>query len=355
MSGIHQFVPMLHRRDAVGRHALRLRDLLVAQGIDSRIFVEILDPETASECEPASAYEARREPGDVLVYQLATASALAGWLSSRSETLVVNYHNITPPEFFAPWDNPLARNQVQARHELQMLAPRTALAVAVSSYNERELHEVGYRNTTVIPPAALLPEPAEPFPRTPAPSTPPPEGARWLTVGRLAPNKVLEHALMALLVTRTHYDRGTTLDIIGKTVVPAYSGALRRFSADLGLHDAVTFAGRMDDDAVEHAMASSDVMVVTSEHEGFGVTVIEALRRGLPVVANRAGALPEVLGEAGVLVNAAEPYEVAAAVADLLADPKRQGSLAEAGRVRISRLGLDTAGERFVDQVRALL
>ena len=44
MSAIHQFVPMLHRADAVGRHTLRLRDLLVARGIDSRIYVELVDP-----------------------------------------------------------------------------------------------------------------------------------------------------------------------------------------------------------------------------------------------------------------------------------------------------------------------
>jgi glycosyltransferase involved in cell wall biosynthesis len=200
----------------------------------------------------------------------------------------------------------------------------------------------------------MLPEPAE----SPGGALAHPgarsEGARWLTVGRLAPNKAVQNALMALLVARAHHDHGATIDVIGKTVVPAYTTALRRFSATLGLHDAVSFVGRLDDDALEQAMAQADVMVVTSEHEGFGVTVVEALRRGLPVVANQAGALPEVLGDSGVLVDAADPYELAAAVADLLGDTKRRATLAEAGRAQVMRLGLDTAGARFVEQVRAL-
>ena len=129
MSGVHQFVPMLHRGDAVGRHTRRLRDLFVARGIASRIYVEMVDPETAAETELATAYPDHAEPGDVAVYQFATASSMAPWLAARPETLVVNYHNITPPELVASWNNPLARGQLRAQAELRLLAPRTALAV----------------------------------------------------------------------------------------------------------------------------------------------------------------------------------------------------------------------------------
>ena len=157
MSGIHQFVPMLHRGDAVGRHTMHLRDLMVARGIHSRIYVEKIDPETASECHLHSAFSDEREPGDVLLYQFATASVLAPWLIGRSETLVVNYHNVTPPEYYGAWDNGLARHQLKARSQLASLAPRTALGVAVSAFNEAELRSAGYVTTAVVPPAAMLP------------------------------------------------------------------------------------------------------------------------------------------------------------------------------------------------------
>ena len=156
MSGIHQFVPMLHRADAVGRHTLRLRDALVARGIASHIYVEMDDPDTASETRPFARYAEEAEAGDVLVYQFATASAMGAWLSARPEPLVVNYHNVTPPEYYAPWDNGMARHQLLAQTQLRQLAPRAALGLAVSSFNEAELREAGFRRTGVVPPAAMV-------------------------------------------------------------------------------------------------------------------------------------------------------------------------------------------------------
>ena len=156
MSGIHHFVPMLHRGDAVGRHTLRLRDLMVARGIDSRIYVELVDPETESETLLASSYPEHSQPGDVLLYQFATSSAMAAWLAARRETLVVNYHNITPPELLAPWDNHLALGQLRAQGELGLLVQRAALAVADSHYNRDHLVAAGFKETAVVPPSAAL-------------------------------------------------------------------------------------------------------------------------------------------------------------------------------------------------------
>ena len=168
MSGIHQFVPMLHRGDAVGRHTMRLRDLMVARGIDSRIYVELVDPETEGETLLASSYPEHSQAGDVLLYQFATSSAMAAWLAARRETLVVNYHNITPPELLAPWDNHLALGQLRAQGELGLLVQRAALAVADSHYNRDHLVAAGFKETAVVPPR----------PRSVRPSSPPPVGLR---------------------------------------------------------------------------------------------------------------------------------------------------------------------------------
>ncbi len=83
MSAVHQFVPMLHRDDAVGRHTLRLRDVLVGRGLESRIYVEMIDPDTESETTLFPQYAEEAQRGDVLLYQFATASAIAPWLAER--------------------------------------------------------------------------------------------------------------------------------------------------------------------------------------------------------------------------------------------------------------------------------
>jgi hypothetical protein len=70
---------------------------------------------------------------------------------------VINYHNVTPPEFYAAWNNPMARHELRAMHELTLFAPRKTLGIVMSAFNEGELRGVGYARTAVVPPAAIAP------------------------------------------------------------------------------------------------------------------------------------------------------------------------------------------------------
>ena len=354
MSGIHHFVPMLHRGDAVGRHTMRLRDLMVARGIDSRIYVELVDPETEGETLLASSYPEHSQAGDVLLYQFATSSAMAAWLAARRETLVVNYHNITPPELLAPWDNHLALGQLRAQGELGLLVQRAALAVADSHYNRDHLVAAGFKETAVVPPSAALGATFLAAAGRPATRTPHRGGARWLCVGRLAPNKAIQDVVTALLVARSTSDPDATLEIVGKPVIASYAGALYRFVLEAGLQDAITFRGHASDADLAAAYARADVLVVASGHEGFGVPPVEAMSVGLPIVYSSAGALPEIVGEAGVVTDTEDPWALAGTVAELLGDPTRCAALAAAGRAQLQALDLDTAGDRLVDLVCAL-
>ena len=347
MSGIHHFVPVLHRGDAVGRHTLRLREATRARGFPSEIFVDTVDDDTASETVPVLSYADMAQPGDVVVYQFATASAMAPWLAGRSEVLVVNYHNVTPPELMAPWDNHLALGQLRAQGDLRLLAARTTLAVADSAYNEAHLAAAGFGATAVISPSAALE--ATDVTGTREPDAAPRRGTHWLAVGRVSPNKALEATIAALAVARAHGESDAWLQLIGKPATDSYVAALHRYVAELGLADVVQFAGHASDATVEAAYAHADVLVVTSEHEGFCVPVVEAMAAGVPVVAFDQGAVPEVLGGAGVLVSDKDPYALAAAIAALRRDGPRRNAVIAAGRQRLAALELGSAADRFVD------
>ncbi len=273
---------------------------------------------------PVLSYPEMARSGDVAVYQLATASAMAPWLAGRAETLVVNYHNVTPPELMAPWDNHLALGQLRAQGDVRLLAPRTTLAVADSVYNEAHLAAAGFTATAVISPSAALDVTTAATTGTPA-QAPSRRGTHWLAVGRVSPNKALESTIAALAVARAHGDPEAWLQVIGKPATDSYVTALHRYVADLGLAGAVQFEGHASDGTVEAAYAAADVLVVTSEHEGFCVPVVEAMAAGVPVVAFDQGAVPEVLGGAGVLVSDKDPYALATAIGASAArrDPAR--------------------------------
>ncbi len=349
MSGVHQFVPMLHVGDAVGRHTAAVQSLLAVRGIRSEVYVELVDPETADRTRLAGDYEREAEPGDIVVYQFATASDLAEVLATRSETLIVNYHNVTPPDLFAPWDNTLARHQVRAMAELDLLSTRAALGVAVSEWNRQDLVAARYAATAVVPPVVTVPRPSR------TSREPWAGGGRWLSVGRLAPNKAVEDVLAALVVARTDDDPCAQLTVVGRPALAAYARALAAYAAELGIADAVTFSGHVDEAGLEAAYGAADVVVVASEHEGFCLPAVEAMARGVPVVAYREGALPEVLGDAGVLVDDKSPATIAAAVRALRDDPARREALVAAGRARVGALGLDRAGSDLVDLCVAAL
>ena len=356
MSGIHLFVPMLHRRDAVGEHTLALRDRLVSSGVTSTIYSQIPDPATADQTRDYLDYESESEPGDVLVYQFATESVMAGWLAGRTEPVVINYHSITPPAFFGPWNNGITRLQVGAQVELAQLAPRAALGVAVSRFDERELRKAGCPHTTVIPVANVSVPPVEPDPtvveRLSADGTR--RGHRWLSVGRLAPNKAHHRTIAALFVARTSTDPDAHLTLVGAPTEPAYAAALRRYAASLGLADSVEFVTGISDAALAAYYRCADVLVMLSDHEGFGVPLVEAMGHGLPIVAFDSGAVAEVLAGGGVLLADQHPRRVAEGVARLMADPGEQDRLVGEGRARFAAMGLETAGDRLVEAVRSI-
>ncbi len=356
MSGVHLFVPMLHRHDAVGEHTLALQHRLAMSGVASTIYSERPDPATADRTRPYLEYESHAQRGDILVYQFATQSAIAGWLAMRPEPVVINYHSITPPKFFASWNNGITRLQVAAQLELAVLAPHAALGVAVSRFDERELREAGCLRTVVIPVANVEVPPVEPDlaalermrERHPGP------GPRWLSVGRLAPNKAHHQTIAALFVARASSDPGARLTVVGSPSEPSYAAALVRYAASLGLADAVEFVRGITDAELAAHYRHADVLVMLSEHEGFGVPLVEAMGHGLPIVAFDSGAVSEVLGDAGLLLDQKHPRQVAAAVTGLMADPDHRNRLAEAGKSRFATLGLGDAGERLVEAVRGV-
>jgi glycosyltransferase involved in cell wall biosynthesis len=118
-------------------------------------------------------------------------------------------------------------------------------------------------------------------------------------------------------------------------VVGSPSGATREQVALLALGDRVTFANGLPDDEYAQLLASAEVAVIPSLYEGFSLPAVEHLASGTPLVASRAGALPEVVGDAAVLVEPGDPEELAAALRELLDDSARRAELAARGLARV--------------------
>jgi glycosyltransferase involved in cell wall biosynthesis len=128
---------------------------------------------------------------------------------------------------------------------------------------------------------------------------------------------------------------------LSETAVAAY----RR----LNWPERVRFLGSIDDRELARQYASARLLLMLSRDEGFGLPVLEAMAYGCPVIAAARGSLPEVLGDAGILVNPEDADEVADAIRTLLNSPDRRAVLVDRARRRARAFAWEKAASRMVE------
>jgi glycosyltransferase involved in cell wall biosynthesis len=139
-----------------------------------------------------------------------------------------------------------------------------------------------------------------------------------LTVGSLTRRK--GHDVLVDALARIADLRWTSRFVGGDGYDPDWAGTLSEQVARAGLTNRIRFVGEVDDPTPEYAGA--DLFVLPSRYEGYGMAFAEALAHGLPVVAARAGAVPQVVPQdAGALVPPDDPAALAEALRFLLAEP----------------------------------
>lgn len=137
-----------------------------------------------------------------------------------------------------------------------------------------------------------------------------------------------------LVPEKGHVDLIEALSLLEIAVQPVFCGGgpllddLSRLAPKARITGPLTHADMMRE------IQAADLVVVPSRFEGFGLTALEAMALSRPVVASTAGGLPEVLGDAGVLVPPRDPQALAAAISDLLADPQKRVALGQKARER---------------------
>lgn len=137
----------------------------------------------------------------------------------------------------------------------------------------------------------------------------------------------LIRAYAELLKTRPNLK----LKVIGRLREGNTSDELRAF----GIMDKVEFIGGITDEQITEIYAEATIAVSPSVYEGFGFPCGEAMSCGTPVIATTGGSLPEVVGDAGLVVPHSNPPALAQAIATLLDDPELRARLGAAGRERI--------------------
>ena len=341
-------IPELSTGDATSNHTRLMRELLEEKGIRVRIVVERKRP---TDRDVITTNEWNMD-ADVSILQHSIGSTIAHLIIQNRVPIVLNYHNITPARFFTVWHPELAKSVEMGRQQLHLLAPLTRRAIADSEYNAQELKEVGIRDVVVSPVLwKLAVRENQDVLNT---ATIPEDSGTMLFVGRIAPNKC-HHDLISALAVLSRTRPKSRLILVGDASPIQYLVSLENLARQLGVINQIYFAGKLSDKDLFYCYNVSDIFVCVSEHEGFGVPLVEAMANGLPVVAYGAAAVTETVKGAGIVLKDKRPVTLASALNQVLGDGQLRRDLCDRGFRSAQRFDISLTREQMWTALQDLI
>jgi glycosyltransferase involved in cell wall biosynthesis len=361
---VHQLLSGAGPRDAVSALARAFRARFRAWGWGGADHAHRLAPGLDGSIGPFAAL--RADPADVLLVHHS-----AGWprleeLLALPNPKLLLYHNVTPAEWLWEVAPVLAAHCAAGREQLPELVAHARLAAGLSSFSVAELKALGAARTAVLAPLIDLgalgpPSAAEAQVKAPASAPAPasvpvpapasvPVPASVLFVGRLSPHKRQEELIEMISLYRREHDPRTRLVLVGDPASPDY---LRRLAelAKRRAPGAVSIQSSLSPSALGERYRSARAFVCLSVHEGFCLPLLEAMHFGVPVIARPAGAVPEVLGDAGLLVEDHDPAVLCELLHLVLTDRELREQLRSRGLRQLERFSPARAGELLREAV----
>ncbi|WP_420638536.1 glycosyltransferase family 4 protein [Candidatus Poriferisocius sp.] len=351
-------IPQMAEGDATSNHTRLIQELLEERGCEVRIVVE-----RKSRSDGATvAVDKWKGDARISILQHSIGSEVAQWVIRNRASVVLNYHNITPAAFFETWQPELARSVTRGRQQLRQLAPLTIRGIADSEFNARELRDLGIDDVVVSPVLWHLDRGARPthtgegaVPEDGGPEDGSPEdGGTVLFVGRLAPNKC-QHDLVAAFAVLSRWRPRARLVLVGDASPVQYRHSLKSLADRLGVADRVVLAGKVSDKDLLRWYRLADVFACASEHEGFGVPLVEAMANGLPVVAYDAAAVAETVQDGGIVLADKRPVTMALALDRVLGDRSLRNRLRDQGTAAARRFDISATREQMWIALKDLL
>lgn len=166
------------------------------------------------------------------------------------------------------------------------------------------------------------------------------------------PLKGLDYLLSAVGQLRKRHD-DLELMVVG---TPKPGGHTEKMIEGLGLRSTVSFVNNLTTQQLAGLYAQATLAVVPSLYEGFGLPAGEAMSCGIPVISSDGGALPEIVGDAGVIVPAGNAQALEKAIGELLQNPEKREEIGKRGRQRIlERFSWDVAAQEMTQYYRDVL
>ncbi|WP_228556777.1 glycosyltransferase [Myxococcus sp. AB025B] len=354
LPAVHQLLPRLAWGDAVGNQVRYLQDLLRRWGHASDIYAEDWDDACKDQVRHAREYAKDARPDSLLLVHHSFQSRLVPLIARAPGRKVLVYHNVTPARLFEGFERKVAAACDAAREELLELRPHIERAFGYSRFSAEELVAAGYGSVATLPFAIDW----SAFDTAPDPALQAELGdgcANVLFVGRAVPSKKVDDVLRVFTAYQRLYQARSRLVVAGYLHRDgAYGAYLHGLKEVLGA-ERVLFLGRVSPAQLSACFRTASAYLSMSRHEGFGVPLLEAMYRDVPVVAYGAAAVPETMGGAGLATLTDAPTEVAQLLAVLDRNPALRAEVLQGQRARLASLSQESVAEQVRQAFESLL
>lgn len=352
---IVQLLPTMSFGDAVSNDAAAIRKMILEQGYETEIYASNIDARLPEGLVAKPDKMAPLTDEDILVYHGSTGDPMNRLVPELGGKKLLRYHNITPPEFFHGYDAQAERRTEAGYREIRALNKAFDRCVCDSDYNRQELRRMGYECPIDVCPIVI---PFEDYDKEPDAETLRKwQGDGWvnlLFVGRIAPNKKQENLIRAFAQYHRQYNPKSRLFLVGSPVgMEKYDTRLKNYAWDLGLAGRVIFTGQIPFRQILAYYRLADVFLCLSEHEGFCVPLAEAMHFGKPIIALKKCAVPETLGEAGLLLEDASPEIAAAAIDRVMKDEALRAEFARGRKKQLERFAYESVKKKMMEYILA--
>ena len=341
-----QIAHALTLHDGASKFVQKLDGMFQKLGYETVIFAHKLDARIKNEhIRTMEQFDGTAE--DIVIYHMTTGTSFNKWVAKYPHRIVLYYHNITPAKFFFgnAWGSWL--KCIQGRRQLKGVVKNTFYAWGASEYSCAELRELGL---TEAKPLAAIVEPEKFLERPVVQSIQDKytDGKlNLLIVGRGVPHKKQDEAIEIVRYYKEHINSDIRLIIVGN-MKPSFEKKLHHMVENYHMQNDVVFAGSVSNDELCSWYRVADALLCLSEHEGFCVPLVEAMVFDKPVFAYAVAAVPETVGQAGILLQNKSPQYVAELIRDTLASKEKLQQLGIERKKRLQELSY----ERIFRQVK---
>ena len=341
---INQFHSGVAYGDAITDQMLRLQEIIRKRGYHSDIYAEHFTEDVVGNIKSIFDYEGSRD--NILIVHHSMGMDAFDKIKSLPDKKILIYHNITPEEFFE--DKNTKKYIRKGLQQLKEYSNIVDYCIADSNYNRRDIIKAGFANKIDVMPVNISVDRFDTVQENKDLLKSLEGKTNIIFVGRLVGNKKQSDVIRCFSVYHNVYNPQSRLFLIGATGDNRYMDELRAEATVFGVRDSVLFLGKVPEEDLKAYYMAADVFLCMSEHEGFGVPLLEAMYMGVPVVAYRAGAVPETMGGSGIIVNEKNYDFIGTLLDEIVENDDLRDKLVEHQRNTVKHLQQDNDTEKVL-------